>query len=184
MLRLAQEITTILERGPVGLTEVKQMEQLVALAVPRLQQTVLCSRPLQPGRYLCYQDKVHGFVIMVLAWGPGDATLIHDHGIWGVEAVLKHSLRVTNFDESETDPQPLSSMVISAGDVMHNLPPARDVHRVEHASGDCALSLHIYGKEMTNNRSFVPGVGFRVCQLACHDLCLADVCQPCGVGTV
>jgi len=178
MQRLVQEISATVVRGPIGLSELLHLEKVVQVAVLRLQQSTLCSKPLKPGRYLCYKDPTHGFVIMVLAWGPGDATPIHDHGVWGVEAVLRHSLRVTAFSESATDPQPLSSAVLHEGDVMHNLPPARDVHKVEHASGDCALSLHIYGKAMTNNRSFMPGQGYKVCQLPCQDLCLDDICEP------
>ena len=107
---------------------------------------------------------------MVLVWGKGDGTPIHDHGTWGVEAVLLNALKVTQYSPSEENPEPLGSFVAGASYVMHNLPPDRDVHRVEHHSGDAARSLHIYGKEMTGNRAFYPGEGFKVCKLECRDL--------------
>jgi hypothetical protein len=50
--------------------------------------------------------------------------------------------------------------------MLYNLPPSRDVHKVQHGKGDeSAVSLHIYGREMTGNRMFVPGEGFRSCCL-------------------
>ena len=173
MQRLVEDIRRVVARGPVDREAIAALEDRVREALPRLRQEGLGKEPIQPGRYLCYRDADYGFVVMVLVWGKGDKTPIHDHGIWGVEAVLKNSLKVTNYDESETDPQPLGSLVLSEGAVMHNMPPARDIHRVEHFAGDVAMSLHIYGKEMTGNRSFVPGEGYKCCQLVCKELKLA-----------
>lgn len=171
MRRLVEDIRQALSQGPVSRATVQTMESLVASAVPRLQATSLCKDPPRPGRYLCYRDPDFGFVVMLLVWGPGDGTAIHDHGVWGVEAVLKNSLRVTTYCNSEVNPQPQHALVIEAGAVMHNLPPDRDVHKVEQHGESSAVSLHIYGREMTNNRQFVPGEGFKACALQCRDIC-------------
>ena len=170
MQRLVEDIRQVVAKGPVDRDAIATLEDRVREALPRLRQEGLGRDPLKPGRYLCYRDADYGFVVMVLVWGQGDKTPIHDHGIWGVEAVVKNALKVTNFDESETDPQALGSLVLSEGAVMHNMPPARDVHRVEHYAGDQAVSLHVYGKEMTGNRSFFPGEGYKCCQLMCQVL--------------
>jgi len=168
--RLIDDIRATIKGGDVGPEKIAQIESRVKEALPRLQASRVCTQTLSPGRYLCYKDPEYGFVIMVLVWASGDGTPIHDHGIWGVEAVLRHSLKVTNYSQNETDPQPLDTLIVAAGAIMHNLPPARDVHKVEHNSGDLAVSLHIYGREMTNNRSFVPGEGFKACRLECREL--------------
>jgi predicted metal-dependent enzyme (double-stranded beta helix superfamily) len=162
---LIDGLRSVVATGTIGEPEIAKMEKLVRNAIPRLQATCLCNKPVPPGRYLCYKDPQFGFVIMLMVWGPGDKTAIHDHGTWGVEAILKNSLKVTTYTECEVSPQPVDSMVVSAGMVMNNTPPDRDVHRVEHFAGDCALSLHIYGREMTGNRSFVSGEGYKVCSL-------------------
>jgi predicted metal-dependent enzyme (double-stranded beta helix superfamily) len=147
-----------------------EVRSLVQSSIPRLQSTLLCQRALKPGRYLCYKDPDFGFVVMCLVWGEGDATPIHDHGTWGVEAVLRSTLAVTNYSECEQDPRPLDTCVCKAGAVIYNLPGCRDVHKVAHHSGDYAVSLHIYGREMTGNRMFVPGEGFKCCKLECRSL--------------
>src|SRR5690606_31753542 len=139
---LIDGLRSVVASGDVGESEIAKMELVVRNAIPRLQGTCLCTKPVPPGRYLCYKDSQFGFVIMLMVWGPGDKIAIHGHGTWGVEAVLKNSLKVTNFTECEVSPEPTDSMVISAGMVMNNTPPSRDVHRVEHFSGDYALSLH------------------------------------------
>ena len=168
MQLLVQQLRTIVSAGQVDARTIAAIETLVSEAYPRLQEELLFKPNPRPGRYMCYQDPDFDFVIMALVWGPGDATPIHDHGTWGVELVLQNQLRVTNYTQCEQNPEATQSLVLQPGAVMHNLPPARDVHKIEHASGDCAISLHIYGKALTENRSFVPGAGFQKSQLQCH----------------
>jgi predicted metal-dependent enzyme (double-stranded beta helix superfamily) len=154
----------------MDLATIGRIEGLVKESLPRLEDSCLCTKGYAPGRYLCYKDPDLGFVVMFFVWGPGNGTAIHDHGTWGVEAVLKNSLKITNYTSCEKNPQPTDSFVAEAGSLMHNLPPERDVHKVEHHSGDYAMSLHVYGKEMSGNRSFFPGEGFKVCKLECREL--------------
>ena len=170
-------IRGVLTHGPVDSTVIVRLEDEVRQAIPRLIAQGVGELKVEPGRYLCYQDPDFGFVIMALVWGSGDGTAIHDHGTWGVEAVLRSRLKVTTYTESETAPEPISSFVVETGEVMHNLPPRRDVHRVEFygdpaaaANQPSALSLHIYGTTMNRNRSFIPGVGFKVCDLVTKPL--------------
>lgn len=172
MRKLVEDVREIVATGNVDRTAILRLEQVLSLAVPRLQVSRLCTEKLSPGRYLCYRDPDFGFVVMVMVWGAGHGSAIHDHGTWGVEAVLKNALRVTNYTGCEVNPQPTGDMVIGPGEIMHNLPPDRDVHKVEHpGAGESAISLHIYGREMSGNRQFVPGEGFKSCKLPCNDLC-------------
>lgn len=159
-------------RAKVDQAAIEDLKAIVSDAVPRLQGASLTAslRALKPGRYLCYKDPDFQFVVMILVWGKGDGTPIHDHGTWGVEAVLHNALRVTSYTECEHDPRPLGTCVCESGTVLCNLPPDRDVHKVEHHSGECAVSLHIYGREMTGNRMFVPGEGFKSCKLETRTL--------------
>lgn len=172
MRELVENLRAVLARKSPQ-TDAGAMDELKAVvkeAIPMLQGTMLCQRVIKPGRYLCYKDPDFGFVIMCLVWGQGDATPIHDHGIWGVEAVLRNTLRVTSYTDCESDPKPVETAVCVAGAVISNAPGNRDVHKVEHFAGDYAVSLHVYGKEMTGNRMFVPGEGFKCCKLETHSL--------------
>ncbi len=189
MRELVQDLRRVIARGSVDQKAVAEIQGLVQESVPRLQACLegRASRGgLKPGRYLCYKDADYGFVVMVLVWGPGDGTAIHDHGTWGVEAVLRNALRITNYSECEVNPSALDSKLCESGEVISNMPPDRDVHKVEHASGDYAVSLHIYGREMTGNRMFVPGEGFKSCKLETRILDGLGVdsptSQPCKAG--
>jgi predicted metal-dependent enzyme (double-stranded beta helix superfamily) len=170
MRQLIQDIRSVVAAGAVDQLAIESLEKLVKSALPRLKSSGECAKQLAPGRYLCYRDEDLGFVVMILVWGKGDGTPIHDHGTWGVEAILSNCLQVTTYTACEKSPEPLQCTVISEGATMHNLPPEKDIHKVEHHSGELAMSLHIYGREMTGNRMFIPGEGYKVCKLECHDL--------------
>jgi predicted metal-dependent enzyme (double-stranded beta helix superfamily) len=172
--QLIQAVREVVAAGPVDLAAIQRIQDAVRESLPELQRASLCQRALKPGRYLCYKDADYDFVVMLLVWGRGDQTPIHDHGTWGVETVLKSALVVTQYDDDETDPHPVGTVTCDTGAMLYNLPPSRDVHRVQHparpghgngAGDECAVSLHIYGREMTGNRMFVPGQGFRACCL-------------------
>lgn len=179
-----REIIGSTQGQPMDLTTIGRIEALVKSALPRIEKSCLCTQEYAPGRYLCYKDPDLGFVVMYFVWVPGNGTAIHDHGTWGVEAVLHNSLKITNYSSCEKNPVALGSFIAEKGAVMYNLPPDRDVHKVEHHSGDKAMSLHVYGREMSGNRSFFPGEGFKVCKLECRELTgefdFTDLTAKCG----
>ena len=48
----------------------------------------------QPGkdtyaRRLVHRDPQHRFVVVAMAWGPGQQTPVHDHGTWGIIGMLQ-----------------------------------------------------------------------------------------------
>src|SRR6185295_17638137 len=59
-------------------------------------------RQAKPDRYarrLLYRDDELGFTAVVMTWGPGQRTPLHDHaGIWCVEGVVSGQMNVTQFD--------------------------------------------------------------------------------------
>lgn len=175
-----EELQKLATQGAVTEQDLHHLQRVVAHSIPKLRAAAsLRAKMLRPGRFICHRDPVYGFVVMILAWGPGDATPIHDHGTWGVEGVLEGVLSVTEYDDSEMNPKPLTQRIIGPGATMSNLPPNRDVHRV--ASGSCGLSvsLHIYGREITGNRIFVPGEGFQQRHNKADEYAFLDVA---GVG--
>lgn len=174
--RLIEELRQVAANGPVGEAQLSFLQGEVALAIPKLRAAVaLRGGILQPGRFICHRDQAHGFVIMILAWGPGDATPIHDHGVWGVEGVLEGALTVTEYDDSEVAPEMQRQKIIGPGATMSNLPPKRDVHRVQNCARGLSLSLHIYGREITGNRIFVPGKGFETRSQKADEYAFLDV---------
>src|SRR5918994_7083555 len=47
-------------------------------------------------RRLLYQDPQNRFTAVVMTWGPGQGTPLHDHGgLWCVEGVVEGQMQVT-----------------------------------------------------------------------------------------
>jgi predicted metal-dependent enzyme (double-stranded beta helix superfamily) len=84
------------------------------------------------------------FSLVALVWLPGQATAIHDHV--GVYEGAEH--------ETLFRPTPTGHLVASGstiaypGEVTGLLPPG-DIHRVHNAADATAISLHVYGADLT-----------------------------------
>jgi len=89
------------------------------------------------------------FSVVALVWLPGQATAIHDHLSWCVVGVYEGAEHETLFR-----PTPSGQLVASGtsiayhGDVAGLLPPG-DIHRVRNAADTTAISLHVYGADLT-----------------------------------
>ncbi len=166
MRSMIDQLRVIIASGPVGAEEIDRIQKIVGSNLSKMRAVGLHERHEGPGRYLLYKDHDFGFVIMMLVWGQGQKTPIHDHGTWGVEGVLKNTIAVTTFTLCEQDPEEISQIILPEDSVTFVLPPDFDRHVVEHYAGDEAISIHVYGKELLSARCFVPGEGFQDLQLS------------------
>jgi predicted metal-dependent enzyme (double-stranded beta helix superfamily) len=85
------------------------------------------------------------FSIIVLVWRPGQMTRIHDHLTWCVFGVIQGVEHEELFDAGlnlvgESDNH--------AGDVSGFAPPG-DIHRVHNTGDTTAISIHVYGTDVT-----------------------------------
>src|SRR5437867_2673436 len=56
-------------------------------------------RPEGYARRLLHRNDALGYTAVVMTWGPGQATPLHDHaGIWCVEGVVEGRMDVTQYD--------------------------------------------------------------------------------------
>jgi predicted metal-dependent enzyme (double-stranded beta helix superfamily) len=120
-------------------------------------------RPDSYCRRLLYSDPDLGFTAVVMTWGPGQRTALHDHaGIWCVEGVIEGEMEVTRYDRVEETAEGLCRFdekgyvragVGSAGALI----PPFEYHVLGNAHPDSvALTLHVYGGEMDHCSVFVP----------------------------
>lgn len=124
-------------------------------------------RPDCYARRLLYQDPDQRFTAVVMTWGPGQGTPVHDHGgLWCVEGVVEGEMTVTQYDvRPEGDGfrvtpvgQPISAGVGSAG----RLIPPTDYHVLANAQPDrLSVTLHVYGGNLEGCRIFTPGADGR-----------------------
>ena len=98
---------------------------------------------------LLYEDPDTGFIAVLMTWGPGARTTIHDHGTWGVFAVCREELEFTNFVRtSEETVRPVAQVLARSGDISYVIPPDREIHQIHNPSDRVASSLHLYGRNI------------------------------------
>ena len=85
-------------------------------------------------QYLLYCDPHQRFSIRVLSGGPGQATPVHDHTVWGLVGVLQGAERLRAL---QTDPQGFvadgGSVLLARGQVDAVSPTVGDIHKVSNA---------------------------------------------------
>jgi 3-mercaptopropionate dioxygenase len=97
-----------------------------------------CSYPL-------YAEPDASFSIVGLVWRPGQLTRIHDHVTWCAFAVIQGVEQEELFD---ADLNLVGRSVNHVGDVSGFAPPG-DIHRVHNTSDETAISIHVYGTDVT-----------------------------------
>ena len=85
------------------------------------------------------------FSIIALVWRPGQLTRIHDHVTWCAFAVIQGIEQEELFD---ADLNLIGHSENHVGDVSGFAPPG-DIHRVHNSGNTTAISIHVYGTDVT-----------------------------------
>ena len=85
------------------------------------------------------------FSIVALVWRPGQLTRIHDHVTWCTFAVIQGVEHEELFD---ADLNLVGESDNHVGDVSGFAPPG-DIHRVHNTGDETAISIHVYGTDVT-----------------------------------
>jgi predicted metal-dependent enzyme (double-stranded beta helix superfamily) len=101
--------------------------------------------PDRPAGHLLHAEPDGSFSILGLVWRPGQTTRIHDHITWCVVGVLQGIEHEDLYDDQlnligENDNHP--------GEVTGFAPPG-DIHRIRNTGTETAISLHIYGTDIS-----------------------------------
>ena len=91
------------------------------------------------------------FSVIALVWRPGQVTRIHDHVTWCAFAVIQG---VEYEDLYDADLNPLGQNDNHVGEVSAFAPPG-DIHRVHNTGDTTAISIHVYGTDITRIGSSV-----------------------------
>ncbi len=108
-----------------------------------------CARvlPDRYAQYLLHCDPLERFCVVSFVWGPGQATPVHNHTVWGLVGILRGSERC---EEYEREPEQIRASgthhLMRCGDIDTVSPTRGDWHRVSNPSADeAAVSIHVYG---------------------------------------
>lgn len=121
---------------------------------------LLETRPDGHARRELYRSREHGYEVIAITWGPGQDSVVHDHGdTWGVESVMRGRLEVTDYrvkaqHRALSELHAAGSHVLEPGAVISLLPP-HDLHQCRNAStGEPTVSLHVYGKHLQHVKRY------------------------------
>jgi 3-mercaptopropionate dioxygenase len=99
--------------------------------------------------HLLHSEADGSFSVVALAWLRGQATPVHDHVTWCVTGVIQgteHEERYVLRNAGHLEQERVTTNF--AGDVSGLAPPG-DIHRVRNAGAQTAISLHIYGTDVS-----------------------------------
>jgi 3-mercaptopropionate dioxygenase len=92
------------------------------------------------------------FTLSAIVWQPGQTTSIHDHLVWCSFLVLCGAETETLFElggggliETGVRRRPAGSVSAAA--------PPDDIHRVSNTGDDIAITLHVYGADVSSGSS-------------------------------
>ena len=112
-------------------------------------------------RRLLHRDPGGHYTMVVMTWGPGQKTALHDHaGIWCVECVVDGNMEVAQYDlQSEHDGRyrfAQRSRVFAGRGSAGCLIPPFEYHTLGNAAETPSITLHVYGGEMDHCHIFEP----------------------------
>ena len=105
--------------------------------------------------HLLHAEPDGSFSVTALVWRPGQVTPIHDHVTWCVFGVIQGVERAERFvllGDGWLEQAGVSAN--AAGDVTSLVPPG-DIHRVRNVGTQTAVSLHVYGADISRLGSSV-----------------------------
>jgi predicted metal-dependent enzyme (double-stranded beta helix superfamily) len=105
--------------------------------------------------HLLHAEPDGSFSVAVMVWLPGQRTTVHDHLSWCVTAVL----RGTEHEEIFAPAAGGGLEVVARNDnpvgTVSAFAPPGDIHRVSNAGDGTAVSMHVYGTDISRVGSSV-----------------------------
>jgi predicted metal-dependent enzyme (double-stranded beta helix superfamily) len=141
------------------------LQQVVGREEIRLPDSLTRARAESYARRLLHRCPQTGYTVVVMTWGPGQQTELHDHaGMWCVECVVGGELEIIQYDLVERKGDRCRfdrKEVVRArvGDAGCLIPPF-EYHVLRNALEDRpSVTLHVYSGEMDRCHLYRPGDG-------------------------
>jgi predicted metal-dependent enzyme (double-stranded beta helix superfamily) len=104
--------------------------------------------------HLVHAESDGSFSVVVMVWLPGQQTPVHDHLTWCVTAVLQGTEYEEVFAHRGDHLEVVARNASPAGTVSGFAPPG-DIHQVTNIGDRVAVSMHVYGTDITRVGSSV-----------------------------
>ena len=133
-------------------------DRVAAMLRGQLPDPGLLSLGLSPGQlagdpagyqtHLVHAEPDGSFSVTVMVWLPGQQTPIHDHLAWCVTAVLRGAVAEEIFAVRDGHLEVIARNQNPVGTVSGFAPPG-DIHQVQNSGQNVAVSMHVYGTDIT-----------------------------------
>ena len=106
--------------------------------------------PTRYQQYLLHRDPTGRFSVVSFVWGPGQATPVHDHTVWGLVGVLRGAELSQAYERTDGALKAVGPVHrLEPGQVEAVSPTIGDIHRVANAFEDrTSISIHVYGADI------------------------------------
>ena len=138
------------------------LEYILGHRLLALPERFVAARPESYARRLLHRDPRGRYTAIVMTWGPGQGTAVHDHGgLWCVEGVVDGEIAVTQYlvrpdQDGFFRVTPIGSLLAGTGSAGCLIPPT-DHHVLANARPDRAsITLHVYGGDLDDCKVFLP----------------------------
>ena len=100
--------------------------------------------------HLLYAEPDGSFSISAMVWMPGQQTMIHDHVAWCVTGVLQGREYEEIFALTD-DGRALraTARAVNLAGAVGGFAPPGDIHRVRNTGDTVAISMHVYGADIS-----------------------------------
>lgn len=102
---------------------------------------------------MLYDEPDFPLTVQMVVWQPGTVSPIHNHGTWGVVAILSGQEKNTFWQPQQPDApqiQPVGEKILEPGEILTFLPET--IHHVEVVGNEPVLSFNVYGVTDYQNR--------------------------------
>jgi predicted metal-dependent enzyme (double-stranded beta helix superfamily) len=152
--RFAQQFSALLDGHPTEPETLERGGKLLAELIANddwLPSEFAQPSPQRYQQYALHVDAQERFSVVSFVWGPGQATPIHDHTVWGLVGLLRGAEQSQAYARSADGRwQPEGAPhTLTPGQVETVSPRIGDVHRVSNALADRpSISIHVYGADI------------------------------------
>ncbi|MCX4820485.1 cysteine dioxygenase family protein [Streptomyces sp. NBC_01142] len=112
-------------------------------------------------QHLLHAEHDGSFSLVALVWLPGQGTSVHDHVSWCTTGVHEGEEHERRYRLVPSTVDGTSARLVATGDVVNaqgavcGFAPPGDIHRVWNAGTGRAISLHVYGADISRLKSSV-----------------------------
>lgn len=150
---LVEQVRRRIGEGSDPATTAKLVTEALVSAQPTTALLTDLERAGSPDHYTRHilHAEAH-FSIMALVWRPGQVTEIHDHLVWCTFLVLQGSESETLYGFEGDRLVEVGRLQRETGSVSGVAPPD-DIHRVANTGDSVAITLHVYGADLSQGTS-------------------------------